>query len=459
MISLTIAAALAVLPPQFLPKPCADPLVAKVATCGTVAVPENRDKPEGRQVGLNVVLFRATLPAPHLPPLFEIDGGPGLAVTRKADFYVTDGAPYRQRRDVVMIDQRGTGGSNPLSCPELGGPEGALKPMLPADAVARCRASLEGKADLDHYLTQDAVADIDAVRAVLGYERIDIFGLSYGTTVALRYLATHPGRVRAAFLMSVAPPTAMPPANHATAGERAFRLLAAECAADKGCSSTYDLDKDYERAIAILPTLDNAPAAEVFTEKLRSLMYQPSTARRIPWIVHAASEGNLTPFLEATRQRGPGAYFDGMFLAVTCAEGFGLMNFEAASAAARATRFGDYRLRRQRAACDAWGKTGSVPKDFLAPVTSRAAVLMISGGLDPVTPPEWAETLVKSLPNARQVVIPASGHIFDGLSRIDTCLDPMILRFLDSGDLKAVDAGCLAKMQPPPFATGAKPKP
>ncbi len=456
MAPLTIVAALAALQPQFVAKPCADPEIARSATCGTVEVLEDRAKPGGRRIGLNIVMFKASEPGPHLPPLFDIDGGPGLPVTKNASFYAADGAAYRARRDIVLVDQRGTGGSNPLNCPEFQAPEAALKPMLPVDAVKGCRAALERKADLTRYLTHDAVADLDTVRAALGYDRIDLFGLSYGSTVALRYLGTFPDRVRAAVLMGVAPPSAMPPASHAPAAERALKLLAADCERDPVCGPTFDPLEDFDRAMARLPSVPDSPAPKIFAEKIRSMMYQPVGARQIPWIVHAASKGDLKPFRDATRGRGPGAYSDGMFLSVTCSEGLALMDYRAAATAARGTRFGDYRLRRQRAACDAWTK-GQAAADFLAPVKSPAAVLLISGWLDPVTPPEWAETLAQSLPNARHVVIPASGHIFDGLSGIDTCLDPMLVRFLDSGDLKGVDPACLASMRPPPFATGAKP--
>jgi len=456
MALLTIAAVLAALQPQFVAKPCADPRIAPSATCGTVEVLEDRAMPDGRRIGLNIVLFKATSPEPHLPPMFDIDGGPGLAVTKNASFYAAEGAAYHARRDVVMVDQRGTGGSNPLDCPEFDLPQAALKPMFPVDAVARCRQALESKADLTRYLTHDAVADLDAVRTALGYDRIDLSGLSYGTTVALRYLGTFPDRVRVAILMGVAPPSAMPPAGHAPAGERAYNLLAAQCEADPGCGAAFDPIKDFDRAMALLDTVSGAPPPEIFAEKVRSLMYAPAVARRIPYIVHAAAAGDLKPFFDVTKPGGSLAYADGMFLSVTCSEGLALMDYEAAARAARATRFGDYRLRRQRAACGAWRK-GQAAADFLAPVKSPAKVLLISGGLDPVTPPEWAEELVKTLPNARHVVIPASGHIFDGLSGIDTCFDPMMLRFLDSGDLQAVDPACLATMQPPAFATGPTP--
>lgn len=442
----------------FVDQPCAEQSLAKIARCGSVEVPENRALPAGRRIKLNVILFKATSPKPHHPPLFDIDGGPGLPVTKNAGFYATDGAAYRARREIVMIDQRGTGGSHPLACPELGAPETTYQPMFPADAVARCRKALESKADVTRYLTHHAVADLDSVRAALGYEQIDLFGLSYGTTVALRYLATHPARVRAAVLMGVAPPSAMPPANHATAAERAIELLFAQCEADAACARAFNPGEDIDRALAMLRGAKSQLSAEIFAEKLRSMMYQPATARHIPWIVNRAAAGDLAPFYDATRPRGQSPFFDGMFLSVTCAEALALMDFGAATKAARATRFGDYRLRRQRQACAAWN-VGKAAPDFLAPVETLAAVLLISGGLDPVTPPEWAEAVARSLPRARHLIIPASGHIFDGLSGVDTCFDPLVRKFLDTADLAALNPDCLSTMQPPPFKTGPDPGP
>lgn len=351
---LALIAMMAATPPVFVEKPCVDSTLAKVARCGSVEVPENRATPGGRRIALNLIILKATSGKPDLPPVFDIDGGPGLAVTKNAGFYATDGAAYRARREIVMIDQRGTGGSNRLSCPELEAPEGAYLPMLPVDAVKRCRDSLKAKADLRHYLTADAVADLEAVRIALGYGKIDLAGLSYGTTVALRYMATYPDQVRAALLMGVAPPTAMPPALHAPAAENAFRLLDAQCEADASCGKAFDPLADMDRAMAGLKARNADLAPEIFAEKIRSMMYQPATARSIPWIVHRAAAGDLTPFTAATKPSGPSPFADGMFLSVTCSEGLALMDYDNAARAARRTRFGDYRLRRQRAACGAW---------------------------------------------------------------------------------------------------------
>lgn len=457
MILLFAAAAAATFQPIFVGHSCSDARLTKIAKCGTVEVPEDRAQLNGRRISLNVIQLKATSPNPHLPPLFDIEGGPGLAVTKNVEFYLVDGAAYRARRDIVMVDQRGTGQSNPLNCPELGAPQTAYRPLFQADAVARCRKVLENDNDLTHYLTQDAVDDLDAVRAALRYDVIDLQGLSYGTTVALRYLAKYPQRVRAAVLMGVAPPSLMPPEWHAPAADRAMGLLFAQCAADAACAKSFRPDQELGLALDKLSSVEGSPAPAVFLEKLRSLLYQPATARQIPWVLHNAAKGDLAPFYELTRPRGQSPYFDGMFLSVICSEALALMDFDTAAARSRATRFGDYRLQRQREACTAW-TAGKTATDFLKPVTAAAAVLLISGGMDPVTPPQLAQEVAEALPHARHLIIPESGHVFDGLSGIDTCFDPLVVRFLDTGDLDSIDPSCLAGMQPPSFKLSDTPR-
>ena len=143
-------------------------------------------------------------------------------------------------------------------------------------------------------------------------------------------------------------------------------------------------------------------------------------------------------------------YSNGMYLSVTCSESLGLMDYALAAAAARKTRFGDYRLKRQRAACTQW-PIGRAGRDFLRPARATSAVLMISGRLDPVAPPQWATTLSGSLPNSRQLVIRDGGHIIDGLSGLDTCFDPLAIRFYETADVRALDASCFDSMRAPPF--------
>ena len=438
--------------PHFAPHPCSTVLASAGARCGTVAVPENRRYPARRSIDLSVIVIPSSADR-RLAPLFDIEGGPGLADSNSAGFYLTDGRAYHEHRDVILVDQRGTGKSHPLDCPGLSAPEATYKPLYPAEVVARCRRALQPQADLSQYGTAAAVADLDAVRAALGYGTLDLFAVSYGTTLALRYIAAHPDRVRSAVLLSVAPPSSMPPRHHAEAAEQALAKLFLQCASDRACGAAFHPDDDLRAALAKLGSIAGAPPPEIFLEKLRTLMYQPASARLIPHLVHRAAEGDLAPFYAATRPGKSGLrYFDGMYLSVTCSESMALFDYPAAAAAARKTRFGDYRVRRQRQACAEW-PTAQVGRGYLVPVRANVPVLIVSGGLDPVTPPDWAAEVARTLPDARQILIPDMGHVFDGLSNAE-CFDAMALRFYETGNPRSVDARCVATMQPPPFKIG-----
>lgn len=428
--------------PTFVENACADPALVGKARCGTVTVPEDRATPGGRRIGLSVIVLPPT-GNETLPALYDIDGGPGLASSKNVGFYLSDGAAYRANRPIVFIDQRGTGRSNGLYCPEL--EDITEGPMLPAHAVKACRKRLETQAALEMYGTRDAVADLDSVRRALGHDRIDIFALSYGTTVALRAMATYPGLVRAAVLMGTAPPFAMPPRFHAQAAQRALDLIAADCAADANCSARFDVKSDFAQALKRIP---DPQARDLFAEHVRQQLYAPFGARRVPLILSRAAKGEY-----AIPKNAPGIpVADGMFLSVTCGESFGFLDLKESQAQAKATVFGDYRLRRQQEACLHWPKA-RVSADHLDEPQLDSSVLFISGGRDPVTPPDWADRAMLRIPSSRHWVIAQSGHIIDGLSNIAECLDRQVRQFLETGDPQAVRTECGADMQPPPFAT------
>lgn len=437
--------------PTFLLKPCADASLTSRARCGTVAVPENRSRPEGRRIDLNLVIIVAARPPAERQALFDLEGGPGLADTKNAGFYVTDGAAYAATRDIVLIDQRGTGGSNPLDCPEFDAADKALQPMFLEGAVRSCRQRLSQNADLRHYTTDDAVADLDDVRRALGYSKIDLFALSYGTTLALRYLQGHEGRVRSAVLLSAVPPSAMPPRHHATAAQDALDQLIADCAADGPCSHQYPkLGATLDEALRQLRASRNVAPA-VAMERLRTKLYSPGGTRAVPYLATRLAAGDLS-VLSSSNERAGFNYFDGVYLTITCSESMPWFSQPQATKAAQRTMFGDYRLGRQRGACAHWPRA-QVKADFFKPVRARVPVLFLSGLRDPVTPAKWAEEAARRLPNARLIVIPWAGHIVDGLTGLESCFDPQVLRFLETADPNAVDARCFATMMPPPFKT------
>jgi pimeloyl-ACP methyl ester carboxylesterase len=423
--------------------------MAGQARCGILEVPEDLARPEGRKIPLYIVILPATGPV-RLPPLFDLEGGPGLPSTHSAGFYLTDGIAYRAGRDVVLVDQRGTGGSNPLYCTELDAPERHYARLYSLPLVDACRNRLAAQADLTRYGTDEAAADLDAVRAALGAERIDVVALSYGTTLALRYATLHPERVRAMVLFGTVPPEARPPRGHVPAAMAALQRLIRDCAAAPACHRSYPhLEQDLVRASDLAAT---SRFGQVFFEKLRTLMYAPDRAARIPQIIHHAGASDLAPFYAATRRTGPSELADGLYLSITCSESMAGMDYQAASDATVRTPFGNYRLFVQREACRHWPTFTPAP-DFFAPPAPAMPVLMISGERDPVSPPDWAEAIARRAPHARHLVLPGGGHVLDGMEGVDSCLDPLIVRFLETADAAALDTNCVAAMHPPAFVT------
>lgn len=429
----------------FVEQPCATQLVAAHARCGTISVPEDHERPDGRSIALNVIVFPALEPGPEPAAQFDLEGGPGFAVTDSAAFYAVDGEAYRRHRDVVLFDQRGAGRSNPLRCAALeeyaaSNPSG---PMYPPALVAQCAQQLANVADLRQYGTAAASRDIDAVRVALGYRQIDLNALSYGTTLALRYIADYSGNVRTAVLTGTVPAQRTPPAHHAIAAERGLRELLGACAADPTCHAAFpDPSRDLARATVRLGA--DAPA---FMETLRTLLYLPVTARSVPSFIHATAEGR-SPF-EA--KSGARVFSDGLYLSITCSESIARMDLEQAIAESDATPFGAYRLRRQRDACEEWPTAPRDP-DLFRTASSPVPTLFISGALDPVTPPEWTREVAASFPNGRVVVAPEGGHVLEGLSGMDTCMDAVILDFVAAKSASGLDTSCFASMRRGAFA-------
>jgi pimeloyl-ACP methyl ester carboxylesterase len=388
-----------------------------------------------------------------------------------ADFYAKEGKEYCRHRDVVLVDQRGTGNSNPLTAaPRKRSPQDYLTEMYPVEYVKTMRQALEQRADLTQYTTSIAMDDLDDVRAWLGYERINLSGLSYGTRAVLVYLRQHPDRVRSAILMGVAPTYLKMPLHHARAARRGMDLLLAECASDAACHQAFpQIQREWEEVLERLgreparveySPPDKSPAVtveiqrDVFAEKLRSRLYSRESAARIPLIIHQATQGDFAPFLKEVipaDRSVPDFIADGMYLSVTCAEDVPFIDQEEAAKANAGNPFGNYRVEQQTRACSLWPQ-GKIPDDYHQPVSSNAPVLIFSGYMDPVTPPERGEEVASHLPNSRHVVIPHGAHGMDGLTNVE-CFDKLVLEFLAKGNARDLDTSCVEQLRAPPFVT------
>lgn len=412
-------------------------------------VPENHAKPHGRKIPLNVIVLPATgAPLDATRAQYDLEGGPGFAVTKFLEFYAGEGAPYRAHRDIVLADMRGTGASNPLRCAGIEELEARdpWAPLYPPALVAECAQQLGVANDPAAYSTAAAARDIDLVRRALGYRQLDLNAVSYGTTLALRYIAEYPRAVHAAALMSTVPAGRTPPRFHAIAAERVLLQIALDCERDANCRASFgDLHANLKSAVAQLPR-DQPFAGDVFMEKLRTKLYSTASARQLPALVLKAAHGDFDAFLA----RGEGGFADGLYLSITCAESLARMDLPAAIAAADDTGFGAYRLERQRDACAAWPKAPVDPRLFRQP-PSDVPVLFIGGDRDPVSPAEWVADVAPAFRHHHSVVVAQGGHVLDGMSGLDTCLDAKITELFDGGDVERLDYDCFAAMQPPAF--------
>ncbi len=444
---------------------CRLPGLAQDAQCGTLRRPLDPARPDGPQIDLHLVVVPA-LARQKLPdPVFFFAGGPGQSAITLAGTVAQLTSRLAARRDLVLIDQRGTGHSAPLQC-DIPAPDEGLKRALDRSrqlaALDACRASLEKLpwGDLRFYTTTIAMADTDAVRAALGFERINLIGISYGTRAALEYMRVYPSHVRRAVLDGVAPPDMVLPDSDDVDAQAAMQALLRDCAAEKACAAAHpDLARHWEALLASLPRPVDAtdPVTgqplhiDLTRDAVRSLvhqpLYSPPQGALLPYAIDEAAAGRFNALLALTASVGerPIDLSEGQHLSVICAEDAPRMR----SVADAASDEGDEGARGwYRAACARWPR-GAVPAAFYTIPPSAAPVLLLSGGIDPVTPPRHAERVARALgAKARAVVVPHSGHNVMAIA----CMRDAVFRWLDAAtdaQAQAVAMDCAARVPRP----------
>ena len=462
---------------SLLLQPCNVPLIRDKAQCGNLEVFENRTTRKGRKISLKIVVLPATGKDRAADPLFYIPGGPGSSATEDAPGVAPIFARVHERHDLVFLDQRGTGGSHPLNCEfyNKSDPQSYLEYFFPLDDVKKCRQQLEATSDLTLYTTPIAMDDLDDVRAALGYEKINIFGGSYGTRAALVYLRQHPEHVRTIILQGVAPTYQFMPYDFPQGNERALQGVINECAADVACHTAFpNLDAENKSVLQRLlqgPVEVELPAQNVSTaasspttikvklsrdlaaEAIRYMLYSPVAAGRVPLVLHQAANGNFAPLAQnALRYRRTlvGSGSNGMYLSITCAEDLPWIKPGDGERLAANTLLGDYRLRQQREACALWPRA-SISADYSEPVRGSAPVLILTGQWDPVTPPENGDKAARYLPNSLHIIVPHGGHALGGLDGIE-CVDNLITQFIEEGTAKNLKTDCVKNIRRKEFA-------
>lgn len=440
---------------------------SRIVQCASLVVPEDYANPEGAKLALRVVRLAVRNRAAADTPLLAIAGGPGQAAS-EAFLHLDRLFPDVARdRDFYLVDQRGTGGSNPQHC-DLG--DEALMQVESDVAQIRestreCLAQFNGDPAL--YTTSIAVQDLEQVRESLGVSSWHVFGVSYGTRVVQHYLRRHPQVIRTAVMDSVVPATEALGPDIALRSQQALETFLARCERDAACNHAFpDLASGLDSLFASLDaaprhlqyensrtgSLDNRHFTRAqLVGVLRLSLYQSEQLSILPPMLHQAyAHGNFTALArtaDAIAGQMASTLAVGMHNSVVCTEDVPFFTLDKAQREALSeTYMGDLMVQALEATCEVW-PSGRIDDDFRTPVTADVPVLLLSGEDDPITPPDYAEAVLAHLPRGRHLVAPGQGHFVSPRG----CLPSLVAQFISSDGMAKTSAGCLDRLQPAPL--------
>lgn len=434
--------------------------------CGSYTVHEDRARRQGRTIDLQIAVLPALRRPARPDPLFILAGGPGQGARRYARVVSRSFRALRRTRDIVLVDLRGMGGSHALECRQADDELARLSDP-PVDPRV-CLSRLETDADVRLYTTPAAMEDLDEIRRAMGYDRINLWGGSFGTRAALIYARAFPSAVRMAVLDGAAPFELAIPTHMAEDGERALGLLAASCGTEPACAVRYPRLR--ASIDALLRQLDRAPVTFTLAHPrtglqsqvrltrdsvaalLRVLLYSPSHVSLLPFAVSEAIAGRVAPLVTLYAE-GMAWSVDtmavGTTLSILCSEDLPRVDTQRAEAASAATFVGGAEVRTWRQLCAAWPR-GASPDvtDAVGPVPVPALVL--SGDRDPATPPRWGELMRRYFTTSRHLVVNGAAHnvSFSG------CAPELIARAMEDGLQALEEARCVDAIQLPAIVPG-----
>jgi pimeloyl-ACP methyl ester carboxylesterase len=432
--------------------------------CGKLEVPENYQKPNGTKITVNFAIIPAIDKSENKEPFMFLAGGPGQAATELAAGLRHGFTEIRKTRDLVLVDQRGTGESHPLQCED--DKTQSVYQIIPEDFdandVKECLSKLTG--DLSQYNSENAIRDFEAVRIALGHDKINIYGGSYGTRAALVYMRMFPRSLRSVVLDSVGP-VEVPIGLFGLSSARSFELLLENCKKDESCNAAYpELAIEFQQVVQKLeqspitldiphPRLGEKTVFVVSKDKFISnifmQLYSMQTRSFVPLIIHQANLGNYAPLAGIISQTdGEQGIYLGLNLNIVCNEDMPKISEAMAFADAKNNFGGSLSFKSLQTACPLW-PTYSVEQSFYQPVTANIPTLILSGNLDPVTPPSNGEKSAATIPDSHHIVVENVAHIA-GMSE---CGVEIINEFLSSLKPKELNEGCLQELPVETFMT------
>jgi pimeloyl-ACP methyl ester carboxylesterase len=394
--------------------------------CGRLRVAEDPSNPASRILTVAIIAIRHRTTGLPKEPLFILKGGPGETATDGVEGTVRMFADVLQDHDVVLINQRGTAPGS-LRC------EPAARAFLVPRDPEGCLRRLTARADLRMYTTEHFIADLEAARAALGYDRINVWGGSYGSRAAYVYAKRYPSRVRSVVLIAPAPLASSVLDNYEVNGRRALDGVVQGCLGDAACRRTFP-------AVASqVAALRNGLTDRFEQFGLQALLYSSSTANSIPLIADRVAAGDRSAFetaIEQVRASLLPRLTLGLNLAVFCSEE---LPYREQGGGDR-----DSFLRAEyEDACRNWPQAAVVP-DFRTVVRLDIHALVIAGERDPATPPSWAQLAAAQFTTSQIVIVAGEGHL---LNRLDACVGKMTREFIERG---RADASC-SRIRPLPY--------
>lgn len=435
--------------------------------CARISVFEDRAGKQGRKIDIHVAILPAKSDRKKPDPVFIFAGGPGQSAIEVGPRVLPALGRLNRERDLVFVDQRGTGKSNKLGCKidDKDSVEGFGGDAEVRTFIEDCLAEAKKHADPRFYTTTIAMHDLDDIRRALGYDKINVWGASYGTRAALEYVRRYPQHTRTATLDGMAPFDIALPLSFVADSHASLSALLKACAAEAACTRTFpnleseltDLVRKLDanpRQISVRHPRTGEPlkirvTGSVVLGGIRGAMYAANVASVVPAAIQAAKLDDFGPLAALGLAIG-GTIMDemalGMHLSVICAEDWPLVQKATEGGVKRVGLYGDELIKDHRNMCSVWSR-GAIPADFHSPVKSDVPILLLSGGIDPATPPRHAEAVLPGLSRAKHVVAPNIGH---GVSA-QGCAPDLIKRFVEEGSVDKVDGSCLNKLPRPVF--------
>ena len=448
------------------------PALVYGAQCGELKVKENPADPQSAEITLAILRLPAINPAPKQDPLFLIQGGPGGSSVLMAEQIHHVFADVRKNRDLVFVDQRGTGKSNPLNCASLSDAEQQLpeaeqhKKYL--ELMRACAAQYA--AQIPYYTTPYAVNDLEAVRQALGYEQINLWGGSYGSRVVLEYMRAYPQQLRAVVMDGLAPAQIALPKFFAEDAQAALDAVNRECAQQPKCLARYGDILAHAQAVIKRLQAQTKPlrihyehprhrqpkelllTPKSFSSLVFMSLYSRDLTVLLPQALYRAANEDyrLLAALHAlaAEQSSFSQISEGMRYSVLCNEDARFIT--AHDLRTRKPFLGLDMLADFADVCSFWPKA-EVPVDYFVPLKSALPALLLSGGHDPVTPQRWAQQVAEGLSQATQIAAPGGNHIVS----TEGCLPQVIAQFIEQGGVGEMKLDCVQRIKPLPLTLGA----